>query len=134
LASTLEPVPSVHVEIVWPDIVALMTPACERSNGKFTASEIKGLLIEGKMQLWLSWRDGPEAVCVTQIVKHLKRQAVEFLIVTGKNRGNWQHFKDQIEAWAKTRGCDLSRAFARPGWQRVFRDMKTSHVIMEKDL
>ncbi len=41
---------------------------------------------------------------------------------------------DEAEAFAKANGCTLSITEGRPGWQRVLKDYKLTHVTIEKEL
>jgi len=91
----------------------MVSAACARSNGKFTADDIHTDLVNEHKQLWLAWADGPQAVCITQIVQFPRRKVVEFIMVTGEARNGWKHFKGEIEDWARGEGCTLSRAIAR---------------------
>ncbi len=134
-SASLVPVPSVHIGIVWPAIADRVGRACERSFGKFTPDYLRRELVGERMQLWLAWADGEaKAICITRTTEHEAAKALEFIIVTGEDRENWQHLKCEIEAWGRSIGCTIAQAVARPGWRRVFKDMTCSHVLLEKVL
>ena len=132
--TTLEPVPTPHVPIVWPSIADLVGAACERSYGKFTADLLFNEISGDRMQLWLAWDGGPQAVCITRTLDVNGVKILDFVIVTGVARETWQHFKHQIEDWARSIGCTRSQAMMRPGWSKIFPDFKITHFFGERAL
>ena len=42
------------------------------------------------------------------------------------------HLISEVEDWARTQGCDIMEAEARPGWARSMKEYKKTRIILEK--
>ena len=126
-----------EVENVWPLARDLIHLAC-KTNGAFAADDIKDLCKQGAMQLWLVVDETDEvlATVVTELRNYPNFKVCDARIVTGRHMEKWQHHVEDLEIWAKAKGCKKMELFARPGWERVMKPkgyVKT-HVQIEKDL
>lgn len=123
-----------HVPEVWPQVVGLISAACETSRGKFDAADIYQMLVNRDAQLWLVKESDVGGVIVTQIVNYPHRKVCWIRICTGHGREECFHHLKDIEAWAKEQGCGAMELIARPGWKKVLKDYECTHVVLEKDL
>lgn len=73
------------------------------------------------------------AACLTLVNKD-RLKSVSVTHCAGDGMGDWFHMLGMIEAWAKDIGAERMEVICRPGWERVLKDMRKTHVILEKRL
>lgn len=123
------------VDEVWEDVRPWIEAACATSRGKFDANDIRIGLLERNDQLWIWRTETAFAVGVTRILIYPKQKVCSIRIATGRNRHEWQKAcVQQLEAWAKSQGCDAMELQARPGWEKALPDYDKTHVYLEKAL
>lgn len=139
-ATRLCGVPADELDAAWTKISPLIETALARS-GKFRSEDIRRSIAERKMQLWVAWSEPGaaadaeiEAVAVTEIVDYPLGRAVSIFLCTGRDRGRWLDHLVTIEAWAREAGCRRIESWSRPGWERVLKGWKKTHVFLEKPL
>jgi len=136
----LHPIPVAHLDAAWPHVEAMLEAATATSRGRETAFDIRRAVRAEDAQLWLWWDDSRRkatAVAVTQIVLHPRKKACRIRIVTGEDMGAWlDQGLAELEAWARSLGCELMEANARPGWGRVMkgRGYQVGHHFIEREL
>ena len=128
-------IPYTSIDDVWHEVRPWIEAACSRSRGKFDADDIRIGLLERDVQLWI-WRTPTAyAVGVTRITKYPKQTVCTIRICTGRNRHEWQkECIAQLEAWAKSQGCDAMELQARPGWEKALPGYDKTHVYLERKL
>lgn len=132
--SSLVGVPADHIGIVWPRIERLVASACRQTRGRFEPEDIKPILLTGRGQLWLSWRDGePEAFCVTEIVCYPRTKICRLFLAAGKDRNHWLGFEPLVTAWAKSQGCTGFELIGRAGWRRALRNYEMTSIVLTRD-
>lgn len=125
----------VHDLEIWEFVAPLVEKACQRSNGKLSPEWVFGRVANGLMQLWLGTKDGKIAVLVlTEITQYDATRALSIVAVTGKDRDGWIEHVETLKAYAKSIGCKTLEAWARPGWERILKDWKKTHVLLEIEL
>lgn len=130
-------VPKEVIPQLWHKFEAFLASGAERSSGTLTLESIKAGLAAGEMQLWSYW-DGNE--CLGVAVSELGfadsgMKTCKVLIGSGHHRDKWQFvMRDTIKKFAELEGCGLFYMVTRPGWQRIFTDMKMTHVVLETRL
>ena len=135
MSISLSGVNSDNIDTVWDSILPLIQSATDQSGEN--PEKIRAALLAKKAQLVIAVSDeGIEAVCVTELLTIESRQVCNIWLVAGRNRENWLHYLDQIEAWAKVKGCVAMRQSGRLGWQRVLksRSYRVVRVVLEKEL
>lgn len=91
--------------------------------------------VEAKQrQLWVGKRGDEVLVAVLTGVGPDLLQTFTVTHAAGKDREAWLHLWGTLEDWARSIGCKRIEARARPGWERILKDMKKTHVILEKRL
>jgi|APSaa5957512535_1039671.scaffolds.fasta_scaffold00673_5 hypothetical protein len=128
-------VPADEIEEMWPLCEELIEQALARS-ASHTVAEVKEDLIEGRGQLWAAWThdEGVLGVMVTYIVEYPRKKVCRIWLCVGRERARWVHHLENVEDWAREKGCVEINAVVRPGWEKVLTDYKKTHVTLEKDL
>lgn len=128
-------IPAHQVDEVWHEVRPWIDAACKTSRGKFDADDIRLGLLQRDDQLWI-WRTPTSyAVGVTRILIYPKQKVCSVRIATGRNRQEWQkECIAQLEAWAKSQGCDGMELQARPGWEKALPGYDKTHVYLERKL
>tara|TARA_R110000824_G_scaffold231040_1_gene418821 strand:- start:475 stop:825 length:351 start_codon:yes stop_codon:yes gene_type:complete len=116
----------------------MISDALERS-GRHTPDEILLDLRSGEAQLWIMWAETVTdaeilGVCVTYIMESERKKVCRLWLCTGHDRRRWVHHVKTIEEWAASIGCHAMDAVVRPGWEKVLRDYRKTHVILEREL
>jgi hypothetical protein len=86
-------------------------------------------------QMWLGL-DGEriKALLLSEILIYPERKVCYLFLCTGQEFENWLRFLDNIEKWAKEVGCSSMELKARGGWEKVLKNYKRTHVVLEKEL
>ena len=105
-------------------------------SGKDTPEEMRAAIAKKERQLWLAWERGvgAEAVAVTGISEHALMRVAVIYICIGRQREYWIEFLAKLEDWARAEGCRRIEAWARPGWEKVLKGYRKTHVMLEKAL
>lgn len=91
-------------------------------------------ITDKKRQLWVGMRSKEPMVAVLSTVCDDLLKTFRITHAAGKEREAWIHLWKDLEDFAKSIGCKRIEAEARPGWEKVLKDMKKTHVILEKRL
>lgn len=133
-------IPARLVAESWVFVENEIAAACATSRGKYRPDDVKALLIEGRMQLWIV-AEGYEAkaplgVFVTEIHAYPQMKVCVMLVGVGRDRERWQHLISEVEDWARGKGCESMELIARPGWARIHKrhGYETTHFVLEKSL
>jgi hypothetical protein len=123
-------IPHSEVLKVWPHASDLLNKSIEMSGGRLSQATVLDALLNREMQLWLA----PEGAMVTQIVTYPTGIKVMLLLLVGGVMEKWLHLLPQVEAWGRSKGCDISELpRGRKGWSKVLKDYNMM-VFMEKRL
>ena len=113
----------------WPHARPLIKTAIETTNLSDFA-DIEHQVLSGEQLLWLAWSGTIEAAATTHIVGNV----CTIVAVSGHHRERWLPLREKIEQYAKDEGAKAIRIYGRVGWQRVLKDYRVEHVILEKAL
>jgi hypothetical protein len=128
-------VPSSRLGAVWPYVEKLIAEALKRGEPCFGAEDVRKYLETGGWQLWIAYRGNDVLLaCCTEILNYPNRRVCTLPIVTGQDRDEWIEHLNTIETWAAAQGCTLMKVTARPGWRRILKDYRWTHVELEKKL
>lgn len=117
------------VHQIWPQARELIRTAIERT-GLSDFADVEKDVLAGDQLLWLAISDHIEAAATT----HLSRGVCTLVSCAGHNRERWLPLFAKIENYAKAEGCKCVRIFGRVGWQRVLKNYRVEHVILERQL
>ena len=133
----LVPIPTTHVDGLWPLLLPDLSKICER--GGFDPDQTKARAKGGYVQLHMVWDDAEKAVLAVgvtelKVLDNGERQCW-FLGCAGRERVRWQHLMADMEAWARDhQNCARLVLLSPKGWGRIFPDFKMTHVVLEKTL
>lgn len=121
------------VHEIWPQAKDLIRAAIERT-GLSEFADIECDVLSGDQLLWLVISDHIEAAVTTHLIKTGGRPVCVITACSGSQRERWIELRRKIERYAKSEGCQCVRLYGRIGWQRVLKDYRVEHVILEKEL
>ncbi len=121
------------VHQTWPLAKGLIKAAIEHT-GLSEFSDVEYDILSGDQLLWLVISDHIEAAVTTHLIKTAGKPVCVITACSGVQRERWLALKAKIEKYAKDEGCSCVRLYGRKGWERVLKDYRVEHVIMEKAL
>lgn len=118
----------------WPYARHLIKAAIDHT-GLSDFAEIEKQVLAGDQLLWLAW-DGEAilAAATTHLIKTAGKPVCELTACGGHQRERWLPLFGRIEDYARQEGCSSMRLFGRKGWERVLKDYRVEHVILERTL
>jgi hypothetical protein len=119
----------------WPKCEPFLDEATKYSGSREAASDVYNDLFNARKQLWLAHEDGSvKAVMVTQILQYPAMRILSIGYTTGSDREDWIGFLWYVEEQARRWGCRKLEGWMRPGWKKVLKGWKHTHVTLEKEL
>jgi len=103
------------------------------ASGEWAPVDLIGHLRDRTRQLWIAFDGRVRGVALTQVGDDRLR-TVRITHVAGDGFREWADLRDVIKAWARELGSQRLEAVARPGWERVAREMRKTHVVLEERL
>lgn len=120
-------------KIWWPQARLLIKAAIEQTDLSDFA-DIERDVLSGDQLLWLAISNHIEAAATTHLIKTRGKPVLVITACSGTQRERWVSLRHRIENYAKAEGCSRVRIFGRRGWERVLKDYRVEHVILEKAL
>lgn len=92
-------------------------------------------IMSGEVQPILVW-DGNEAraLCGVRFYMQGSEKVAEWVWMTGTGRKDWEHLLPEMERYMRDMGAVICKPVCRPGWSKILKGYKTTHLIMEKRL
>lgn len=105
--------------------------ALEIAGNTHTIADIQAALDRREMQAWVRG----DSFAITSIHQTPRKRILNVFLAVGK-LGDILFLEPQIEAFARSEGCDFIEAIARPGWRRsaAVRGWKSKQEIYRKEL
>lgn len=105
---------------MWDVVQDMIVRALKHSDGKYTIFDVQYALLTRDMQLWVvaDSEDEINAVIITQIVSFPSKKVLFFLLVSGVNFNDWNHFLPHFKLFAKDHQCSAMEALGRVGWEK----------------
>ncbi len=122
-----------RVHEYWPKASHLIKAAIEKT-GLSEFADIEYDVLSGDQLLWLAIGNGIEAAATTHLIKATGKPVCVLTACSGTNRERWLPLFARIEGYAKAEGCKCVRIYGRVGWQRVLKNYRVEHVILERPL
>lgn len=117
----------------WCHVEVMLDSGLEHADGKLTLADVKRLVNESLMQLWIvsGEQDGIVGSFVTEILRFPQKKVLSIVILGGVNFDKWKHLLSELEAFALKNECKSIEFHGRPGWERKYREMnfKKVHTI-----
>ena len=128
VTSNLVTYQSTEIRFIWDEIVKPLEKAAKK--GGYPVEDLYDGLINAEYQLWTSQTNEIETVLVTAIQTDGATKFCLLLACGGKNIMACKDFLEEVEGWAKHKGCSEMRIYGRKGWARLL-DYET---VMRKTL
>lgn len=134
----LTTVPSYRIKAEWPKVLPFIRKALAVDTGRYTEASIFDALHEREMQLWaaIDPDDGRRilAICITEIRNYPGKKVGTLFLCAGDGMADWLPHLTEIEAWFKSKGCQESDIYGRPGWAKMLPDYTFARVLLRKEL
>jgi hypothetical protein len=85
-------------------------------------------------QVWVALDDYIRALAITTILEFPRRKLLKIIGCTGRGYKDWSHLVSGIENFARLEGCSHIEAIARPGWHKILKDYRKTHIRLDKCL
>jgi len=121
------------VHEVWPKARDLIRAAIEQT-GLSEFQDIEYDVLSGDQFLWLAIGNGIEAAATTHLIKTGGKPVCVLTACSGTQRERWLPLFAKIEDYARVEGCKCVRIYGRKGWERVLKNYRVEHVILERAL
>lgn len=102
-------------------------------DGGWLPEDIVEQIRDRRRQLWIAFDGEVRAAALTQ-VEDDRLKTVRITHVAGNGFRDWAHLREVIKAWAREIGSKRLEAVARPGWERIAKEMRKTHVVLEERL
>lgn len=127
------------LQTMWPMITPFLQRAIDYSHDMTTLEETWENLTSKRHQLWVVIGEDKKitAAAVTMLQKYptgLMQATISMLGGEDGHLNQLLELRAELEAWAKTEGCNRVRFFARKGWAKKLPDYKLASYVMSKDL
>jgi hypothetical protein len=100
-------------------------------------AQVLACLMKKHAQLWTVMQgDAIMAAVITEICfLQNGKKVCNIWAATGTGINHWLGHMATIEAWAKENGCcAVVVDRARPGWQRLLKQYRITHITLEKEI
>lgn len=124
--------------MLWPEVVRLVGPSVETSQGKFTIDDVHTGIMGDDLVLWVILQDKtPVAFYTTRIIEYPNRRAMAMDWLGGSGVLSWRDAAlDAMEQHARSNGCQHLECYGRPAWGRILRQRgwKPEYVAYRMEL
>jgi hypothetical protein len=122
-----------NVGTFWPHVSPGIKEAMRR-GGLGSFGYVERCVLGGQMDLWLAFDGKVHACAVTDICDTEWKRVCVITANYGHKAKSWIHLLDEIENWARERGCTATRIMGRYGWQRLLPAYRATRIVLEKAL
>jgi len=104
--------------------------ALAHAGGTHGFDDVAAAILDRRMQLWAA----PKGCLVTEVADFPRKRVLNVFLGGGEMR-QLVGMKDDVEAWARSIGCDATTITGRRGWSRVFarHGWRPAHVTLIKE-
>lgn len=131
-------IPPTHIDRFWPFAEPYVKRALDHTSGEFLPDDIRRLLKDRVIQLWLVSEDARIIAAVTtEIVVYPNRRHLRVITLSGSRAPEWTPLVDTILSnFAKAENCHAIEAFVRKGYVPVLKRYKFQHTysVVIKDI
>lgn len=137
-AVRISPIRPEFIDVLWPEVVRMMKPSVETSQGKFTIEDVRADILQGTLVLWVILRGtSPVAFYTTRIIEYPNRRAMAMDWLGGSGVSSWKDAAlDEMEQHARTNNCRHLECYGRMAWGRILqrRGWKPEYVAYRMEL
>ena len=109
-------------------------PTINTPTQRIPRLEFPEAIINGKASGYMWDGKSIEAAATTHLVKVNNHKLLILTACAGHHRERWLPLFERIESYAKSEGCKSIRIYGRKGWERVLKNYRVEHVILERQL
>jgi len=121
-------VPKDNLREIEEEVFALLQPAIDLTNGRFSRESYTQAILSGHSQLWIAFDPDTlkiEAAIITNIEMYPHRKMLCWALCGGTNVEKWHKpMNALLDRFRIDMGCDGSEMVGRKGWSRF---MKQHH-------
>ena len=146
--SSLEPQPDLALRMRGPILgdrqretldacLPLLIPALESDGWKLNVEDVRELVANGGFQLWVIFDAKKReilAAILSEILEYPRKKVFSLAFCGGHHVERWSYFIGSFAQAAMSQGCHALRIAGRPGWARIFPQMRERARILETDL
>lgn len=113
-------VPKEGLDIVWEDVIRVLTKSIETSKGKFRIEDVYRDVESGYLGLWLIM-DGRKTIAAitTRIIEYPNRKAMAMDWIGGSRMREWLPIAMKtLSKFSKENGCSHLEGYGRKAWSR----------------
>ena len=130
-------VPPIHIQMIWEQVEPMLSPAVERSNGRWTTDFVYQSLVSGHKHLWVVFDESAGICCavVTSVMIYPGKKMLSIDFLGGDKINYWAvKLLEVLNSFAKDAGCNGIEAYARFGfWKWLERDgFEQNCTVFEK--
>ena len=113
-------VPKEGLDIVWEDVIRVLTKSIETSKGKFRIEDIYRDVESGYLGLWLIMDERKTiAAITTRIIEYPNRKAMAMDWIGGSRMREWLPIAMKtLSKFSKENGCSHLEGYGRKAWSR----------------
>ena len=117
-------IPYDHVERMWPSVEEHMEKAAKYTFGRYTAEDIKDLVLHYDHTLWAAFdEEGIVGAVVTNFTNYPRLRTLDMTFTGGTRLEEWRKpMLKLLQSWARDNNCDVIESTGRPGWAKIFKD------------
>ena len=134
----ISPIRPEFVDVLWPEVVRMLEPSTDTTNGKFNITDIRTGIMNDDLVLWVILEDkAPVAFYTTRIIEYPNRRAMAMDWIGGSGVLSWRDAAlDAMEQHARSNGCQHLECYGRPAWGRILkrRGWKSEYVAYRMEL
>jgi hypothetical protein len=130
-------VPPEVLDVVGDDAMALLEPAIDMSEGRWSVDEVAKRILTSEYQLWMVFDEDslPIAALVTKIENYPHKSMLNLLFTGGEDLEDWHdEMLTELEKFSKDHGCHGMELVGRFGWKKFLAShgWETNYVVCER--
>jgi hypothetical protein len=132
----ITPLSPEQASALWAPLHNVLKPALDRLSWQYASEDVRRLLEEGRFGAFVAEESGEiRAALIVEVLRYPRCRVLSIVALAGIGDGHWTEWLEIISAYARAMACRYIVTFgARPGWQRVVKDMQSVGHTMLLDL
>ncbi len=136
---TISAVPAEMLDQIWDTVSGFLSPAVDRSHGRWSMPSLKEAVREGKQQLWIVYQgNNPiKGVATTEIQDYPNKRMLAIQYLGGEDLDKWAFSMLEIlEEFATATNCKGIEATARKGFWKWMKDYnyEEAYTVFQKEI
>lgn len=131
-------VPAAYLDDIWAEVGSMLEPAVAVTNGRYTVDDVRRLLMQDHMTLWIAFDEiGIRGCEITRIIDYPSKRVLCSVFTAGQHLRHWREpMMAVLLKWANDVGCSAIEGQGRPGWVKLLEPYGCKPMMMtfEKDV